>query len=103
MIFFILYSVFVTLILMFVMYTLFISIKRNIQITSFFESTLDDTEEIMKFVDNLSKRELLSSDSDVQKFVKTVGIFYDIVTSYSVAGQKMFETKNNIKNERENK
>ena len=50
----------------------------------FFNSTLEDVQEVLEYLNKLMKRELVSQDPDVKNLKKTIVILRDVLVGYIV-------------------
>jgi hypothetical protein len=69
---------------------LYYSLKKNIQAgqqlllyDEFFNSSLNDVQEVIIYLDKLSKRELVSQDPDIITLKKTIVILKNILIGYT--------------------
>jgi len=64
-------------------------LKKNIEASeqltnydTFYESTLEDIEEMVDYLDTLNKKEMISLDPDVQKLTRATKLIREILTGY---------------------
>lgn len=74
---------------------LVISVKQNInagrQLRSydmFFNDTIEDADEIVNFINKLSKKDIMFLDPDVQKLVSAMTAFKDMLIGYLNNGKQ---------------
>jgi len=68
--------------------------SRKIQaFEDFYEGTIEDLDSVIKMVNGLLKRQLLSDDNDVQNFHRVIGITHDILLGYRKAGEDKEKTE----------
>jgi small nuclear ribonucleoprotein (snRNP)-like protein len=69
---------------------LYYSLKKNaqagqqlIEYDEFFNASLNDVQEVIDYLEKLSKRELVSQDPDVINLKKTIVILRDVLRGYA--------------------
>ena len=66
---------------------------------NFYESSLSELEDIIKFVEILSKRPAVSSDPDFANFVRAVQLMTQIIEKYSDVSRELKRGGMNIKSD----
>lgn len=60
----------------------------------FYDSTIQDTSDVITFLENLMKeRQIISDDPDVQRVLRSMKIMHDILMSYVNVGSRREEEK----------